>query len=191
MIRINLLGAARNRAPISSLPWWVAVTVVGGPAIAVAAVVLVTWWFWSVRWEAAATSGELAAAEADLRRMAPAVGGVRDAEAGQADLGWRVALIEELHARRGASVRMLDRLSRVLPEGLWLSEVREESAGVLVRGYAPTLAGVSEYAAALEAADPLGAPVEIVDSQRRNPVGSRETVSFGVRMPFSRAVRER
>lgn len=190
MIRINLLGATRSRAPIAGLSWQAAVTVVSGPAVAVAAVVLVNWWFWSLRWEAALTSRELAAAEADLRRMAPAVAGVRDAEAGQADLGWRVALLEALHTRRGTSVRMLERLSRVMPAGLWLSEVREESAGLLVRGYAATLAAVSEYAEALEAADPFGAPVEIVDSQRRKPVGGREIVSFGVRMPFSTAVRE-
>ncbi len=191
MIRIDLLTSAEDRRalPDARRPAWT--TAVGGSAIVVVAVALVVWWSWALRGEAAEVSQALADAQATLRRLAPAVEGVRAAEARQADLGGRMDRIEALHARRNAAVRMLDHSSRALPDGLWLGEVREDPAGVVVRGHAVTLETVSDYAAALEAAGAFGMPVEIVDSQRGEASGARTIVSFEIRMPFPALDRER
>ena len=184
MIRINLLASAADRPAVAGASWPAWTTALGGPAIVLAVLVLPAWWFWALRAETAETSRALADAEATLRSLAPAAAGVRDAEAELAALGRRVALIAALQARRGTAVRMLDRLSRAVPDGLWFGEVREETDGFVVRGYAAALATVSDYAAALDAAGGFEAPVEIVDSQRGERSGGREIVSFEIRTSF-------
>ena len=183
MIRVNLL-TAEDRPGTSGDLWRTRAIAAGGLAIAVAAAILAAWWFWSLHADAGELTRALADAEAALVRLAPALETVRGTEERQADLAGRLAVIETLHAHRDAPVRLLDRLSRALPEGTWLSEVRQEPAGVVVRGHAETLETVSDYAAALDASGGSGAPVEIVDSQREERFGGREVVSFEVRMSF-------
>ena len=187
MIRVNLLISAQDRPAVADGPWQAGTTAAGSVAITAAALVLAGWWFWSLRAEAEELTRAQADAEAALVRLAPIVEAVRGAQARQDHLAGRVALIEALHGRRDAPVRLLDRLSRALPDGLWLRELRQEPAGVVVRGQADTLAAVSDYAAALEASDASGTPVEIVDSQRVERSGGREMVSFEVRMSFPAA----
>lgn len=184
MIRIDLLAAPEERAAYRDadrLPW---IAVVGGLATMLAVLASVVWWTWTLRREAAEVSRGLAGAKAALETLAPAVDRLRDAEALRADLLGVVNLLEELHERRATTLRMLDSMARVLPDDLWLSEVREESDGVFVRGHAATRAAVSDYVAALEAAGPFGAPVDLLDSQRGNRSGGRELVSFEVRAPL-------
>lgn len=190
MIRINLLGSAEGRTADPDPAWRVWTIALGGPALGVAAVFLMAWWSWALRAEAAEVSRALAAAEATLGSLAPAVEDMRAAEAQRDALGGRVGLLEELHARRQAAVRLLDRLRRDLPDDLWFSELREEAGRVVVRGHAATLAAVSDYAAALEAAGGFGAPVEIADSQRDAGSGGRQIVSFELRMPVPAAAGE-
>lgn len=179
MIRINLLppdAGAAGRAGPAWLP------VAGAAAALAAALLVMVWWTWTLRAEAAGVARGLEAAEADLRGLAPVLDRVRAAEASRADLLAQVGLLERLHARRGTALRTLERLSRALPDGLWLSEVREEPGHVVVRGRAAALATVSDYVAALEAAGAFGAPVELVDSRRAERPGGRAVVSFEARL---------
>ena len=185
MIRINLLASARDRSVVPRAPWPAWTTTVGGPAVVISALVLMGWWSWALGAEAVEVARAQADVEATLQRLSPSVDEVQDAEALTTDLGGRVALIEALHARRDAAATMLDHLSRAVPDDLWLSEVREEPDGVVVRGHAATLATVSDYAAALEATGAFGAPVEIVDSQRAAASGGRQVVDFEVRVSFT------
>ena len=188
MIRINLLTSAQERAAVAAARRRVWTTLVGGPAMLAAALTPIGWWSWALHAEAGVVSRSLANVEATLRSLAPDVEAVQEAEALRADLGARVARIEDLQARRETSGRMLDGLSRVVPDDLWFREVREEPGGVAVRGYAGTLAAVSDYVAILETAGRFDGPVEIVDSQRREWSGGREIVSFEVRLSFPDAV---
>ena len=184
MIRINLIASPADRGAhrdSARLPW---VAVAAGLATMVAALAVMVWWAWALRGEAAAVSRELAGARAAVGTLTPAVDRLRDAEAQRAHLLGFVNLLEALHARRTTALRMLDGVSRVLPGDLWLSEVREESDGFLVRGHAATRAAVSDYVAALESAGAFGAPVDLVDSQRGDRSGGRELVSFEVRVPL-------
>ena len=179
MIRINLLPpdtAASGRAGPAWLP------VAGAAAALTAALFVMVWWTWTLRAEAAGVARELEAAGETLRGLAPALDRVRAAEASRADLLAHVDLLERLHARRGMALRTLERLSRALPDGLWLSEVREEPGHVVVRGRAAALATVSDYVAALEAGGGFGAPVELVDSRRAERPGGGAVVSFEARL---------
>ncbi len=186
MIRINLL-AAEDRAARPEAWWREWTPTLGAPAVLVTSLVLIGWWSWALRAETAEVSRALAEAQAILRSLAPAIEGVRDAEARRADLRDRLALVEELHAHRNTAAQMLERLSRRLPDDLWLSEVREEAGVVIVRGHAATLTTVSDYAAALEADGAFGAPVEIVDSQRGEWSGRQAMVRFEFRLSFQGA----
>ena len=179
MIRINLLTAAEDRTATRKTFRWTRMPVFGGPAILVAVLVVIAWWSWALRAEAANVSRALADAEAVLRTLAPAVDDVRAAEALRSDFRRRLARIEELQTRRNAAAQMLRRLSRGLPDDLWFNEVHQEAGVVVVRGRAAALGTVSDYAAALEATGAFDAPVEIVDSQRGDGQG---VVRFEIRM---------
>lgn len=183
MIRVNLLAPARDVSTVVDTRRRLAAPITAA-VLAAGCVALAGWWSWSLQQEGAALTRAQADAEAALAGLRPAVEALRAAEVQQAGLAARVALVEGLHRGRGAPARLLDRLSRALPDGLWLSEVREEPVGVVVRGHAGTLAAVSDYAAALEASAAPGARVEIVDSAREPRSGGPPTVAFEVRMPL-------
>lgn len=182
MIRVNLLTSLQDRATVVDGGWRGSAPTAAAMALPVVTLVLAGWWFWSLKGEAAELARELGTAEAALAGLAPAVDAVRGAEARQADLSARVARIEALQRRRGASARLLDRLSRALPDGLWLNEVRQEPAGVVVLGRAGTTATVSDYAAALEESASPGTRIEIVSSRLEQRPGGQETVAFEARM---------
>ena len=188
MIRINLLTSAQERAAVADARRRAWTLLVGGPALLVVVLTPVGWWSWALHAEAGVVSRSLANVEATLRRLAPDVEAVQAAEALRADLGARVARIEDLRARRETAGRMLDGLGRVVPDDLWFREIREEPDGFAVHGYAGTLAAVSDYVAILETAGHFDGPVEIVDSQRREWSGGREIVRFEVRLSFPGAV---
>ena len=187
MIRINLLAPPKDRGAHRNAGRQAGIVVLGGLATLLAVLVGPAWWTWTLRAEAAAVSRDLAQAEAALRTLSPAVERVRDLEERRAELIDLVAAVDGLHGGRETALRMLDRLSRGVPDDLWLSEVREEAGGVSVRGHAATLATVSQYVAALEASGAFDAPVELVDSQRGVRLGGREIVSFEVRASLQRA----
>ena len=180
MIRVNLLTSVQDRTVVDGR--WRSGPTAAVPALPALALVLVAWWFWSLHGQGAELTRGLASADAALADLGPAVAAVRGAEALRADLATQVARIEALHGRRGDPPRLLDRLSRALPNGLWLSEVRQEPAAVVVRGRAATPAAVSDYAAALEASAAPDARVEIVGSRREESFGGQEAVAFEVRM---------
>ncbi len=185
MIRVNLLASVQDRTTVVDGGWRGAAPTAAAVAVAAAALVLAGGWFWSLHGEASELGRQLATAEADLAGLASAGDAVRGAELRQADLAARVARIEALQRRRGASVRLLRLLSRALPDGLWLSEVRQEPAGVVVLGRAGTPATVFDYAAALEESASPGTTVEIVNSRREERSGEGETVAFEARMRFA------
>ncbi len=187
MIRINLLASRGDRGAYLVARPSFRMAVVGGLATLIAVVVVSVWWTWTLRAEAADVSRALAEAEAALRSLSPAVERVRELEDRRADLLGRAGLIDRLRAGRTTTLRMLDWLSRGLPDGLWLSEVREQPDGVSVRGRASTLATVSDYVAALESARPFGAAVELVDSQRGDRLRGREIVDFELRVSLPAA----
>lgn len=187
MIRVNLLASPGDHGAYvdQRRPSWIAFG--GGLATVLAVVVVSAWWTWTLRAEAAEVSRALGGAEATLRSLAPAVDRVRELEDLRADLLGHAGIIDQLHAGRTATLRMLDWLSRGLPGDVWFSEVREQSDGVSVRGQAATLATVSDYVAALESARPSGAAVELVDSQRGDRLRGREIVDFEVRVSLPMA----
>ena len=177
MIRINLLAGDRDRTNRGVEVDLGQKVTIGCNVILVAMVVLIGWRFWSLRQDSVQLTQELAAADQELQRLAPLLERVRAFEAQGAQLSERVALIEQLRQGQRCPVRMLDEISRSLPDGLWLLELQQEDERVFVVGRATTLKALSDFVTNLEDSGQVAPPVELVDSHsEETPQG--EVVRF-------------
>ena len=183
MIRINLMAVERGRArrPLG-FELGQKVTLVCG-AIFVAVVALVVWQAFSVRGETARLDDQLRSVEEELSTMADVVDRRNQFEMQSTELAQRVALIEELRGGQGGPVRMLDQVSRSLPEGVWLTELRQEGANITIQGWATGLTILSDLVVALESSGYFSRPVEIIDSQLESQAAG-EVVRFELRAEF-------
>ena len=180
MIRINLMAVEHGRTARRFGPeLGNKVTLVCG-AIFVGVVVMVVWQSFGVREE---TARQLRLVNQDLASMSDVVGRRNEFEAQSAELARRVALIEELRGRQGGPVRMLDQVSRAMPEGVWLTELRQEGADITVQGRATSLTVLSELVVALESSGYFTLPVDIVDSQFESQAEG-DVVRFELRAEF-------
>jgi type IV pilus assembly protein PilN len=184
MIRINLLAADRNRA--RSRGWFQ-----GGHTLTALCIVILAgtsaglgWWYWSLERASIQLDQDLAAAEQEAQRLRALIQQVQQFDQRKAQLQQRVALIEELRKGQSEPVRMIDQISRSLPEGLWLTALRQEGAAVTLDGRCITLTALSDLVANLSASGYFTAGVELVDSQVEAGVpgaGAAEVIRFTVR----------
>ena len=184
MIRINLLagaGTGSRRRPALDVGQRITLAC---SLILVLTVVLVGWRFWSLRQLGIELEQELAAADQEIARLTPVLEQVQASDNQRAQLAERVALIEQLRVGQGGSVRMLDELSRAVPDGLWLSELEQPTDVLVVRGQALALGALSDFVANLELSSYFGSPVEIVDSQL-DETDQGEVVQFELRAMFA------
>ncbi len=183
MIRINLMAAERRRTQRKfGIDPGQKVTLACG-AIFVAVVAVVVWQLLSVRGEAVRLDDQLRLVDQDLATMSDVVRRRNEFETQSAELARRVALIEDLRGGQGGPVRMLDQVSRSLPEGIWLTELRQEGADITLQGRATGLTVLSDLVVALESSGYFALPVDIVDSQLESQEGS-EVVRFEIRAAF-------
>ena len=180
MIRINLMAVERGRTARRFGPeLGNKVTLVCG-AIFVGVVVMVVWQSFGVREE---TARQLRLVNQDLASMSDVVGRRNEFEAQSAELARRGALIEDLRGGQGGPVRMLDQVSRAMPEGVWLTELRQEGAHITVQGRATSLTVLSELVVALESSGYFTLPVDIVDSPFESQAEG-DVVRFELRAEF-------
>ena len=180
MIRINLMAVERGRTARRFGPELVNKATLVYGAIFVGVVVMVVWQSFGVREE---TARQLRLVNQDLASMSDVVGRSNEFEAQSAELARRVALIEELRGGQGGPVRMLDQVSRAMPEGVWLTELRQEGADITVQGRATSLTVLSELVVALESSGYFTLPVDIVDSQFESQAEG-DVVRFELRAEF-------
>ena len=186
MIRINLLAVERDRTKRRAGIEIGQKVTIGCSVILVMTVVAIGWRFWSLRQQAAQLVQEITAADQEIQRLAPVLDQVTEADARRAQLAERVALIEQLRVGQDGPVRMLDQVSRALPDGLWLTELRQEPTMIVVQGRATTLTALSDFVANMELSGYFTPPVEIVDSQLEQAQGQTqgEVVRFELRATF-------
>lgn len=191
MIRINLLGGERKKAQRA---------VVFGAAqrltmlctlVMVAAAVGVGWWYWSLSQTSSQVDAEIAAAEQEAARLRSMMAEVEAFEAQGARIQERVALIEELRGGQSLPVRLLDHISRSLPDMLWLTSMTQDATQVTIVGNSRTLVALSDFVGNLGGGSVLRRPIEIVDSQVQEARGSGssatpELIQFTVRAQLNR-----
>ena len=183
MIRINLVTTERDRSKRAvGFDTGQKVTV-ACTLILVLTVGVIAWQFWTLGRQSQALDDELTAAGQEIQRLATVLEQVRQFDERRAQLQERVALIEQLRNGQAGPVRMLDQLSRSLPDSLWLTEVRQEADDVTVQGRATTLTALSDFVANLESSGHFLVPVEIIDSQLQDEA-DRQVVRFEVKAKF-------
>ena len=96
------------------------------------------------------------------------------------DLARRVALTEALRAAQGAPARLLEQVGRVLPDDVWLTELRLQGDVASLTGRAAEMTALTEVVAGLESSGHFPPPIEIVDSRR-----DTGAVHFEIRAVFS------
>jgi type IV pilus assembly protein PilN len=171
MIRINLLAVERDRAKRRPSGGGG-----GGPqatqqriTLACSLILVLTalgigWWYWSLKLTSDRIEEDIVTSQKETARLRTLIQQVQTNDARRAQLQQRVALIEELRKGREGPVRMLDEISRSLPDMLWLTEVKQQGADLTITGRCTSLTALSDFVDNLK----LGGffkPVEILNSQ--------------------------
>ena len=184
MIRINLAagGRKRGRTPAGAGAAWRAATL----SVAIVLLALV-WAGWQVR--ALHEGGERVARETlatdrALQELAPVMARLAALEAQNAHLAARAGVVAAWRKKRYAVARLLTEVGRGVPDGMQLTELRQEPGAIVLGGRAAAVALVSEFAANLELAEQVVPPVEIIDTQAEG-ADRGEAVRFSIRARLS------
>lgn len=167
MIRINLIDRRRTDASGMRGEWpgvWDAASTATAVAMLVAAAGLVVSEAWLLRRTAQEVSSALRTVDADRREQAVAAETLAAAEERRSTLARHAAQLARWHETRSAPFRMLDTVSRSLPDSLWLTELRQEGDAVFLAGRAARPAAVFEFADNLESSEQVALPVEVANT---------------------------
>jgi type IV pilus assembly protein PilN len=186
MIRINLISQTREK-PRRRVP---ATSLVGsGQKITVACTLILAlaalgtgWWYWSLRQEARKLKDDVAAAEAETRRLQALIVQVRQFEARKTQLQERVTLIETLRRGQSSPVHVLDAISRSMPDMLWLTQLDQKGPDLTIEGRCMNLTSISDFVDNLARSGWFKKPVEIIDSQvDQGPGSTGELIKFTIK----------
>jgi len=185
MIRINLLTIDRAKtakAP-AVMPEAKRVTV-GASLVLLVTVLGLGWWFWSLQQQSQLLDIDIASAEQDTRQLRAVLSKVQKFEARKAQLQQRVTLIEQLRKGQTAPVRVLDQISRSVPDRLWLADMKQSGTEFTLDGYATTMTALSDFVATIEDTKWFRKPVEIIDSQLTSDAKTGDVVKFVVKANY-------
>lgn len=193
MIRINLLAVERERSRRRMGGFLQATQqkiTLACSVILVLTALGVGWWYWSLNKQADRLEADIATAQRETQRLRGLIAQVEQFEARRLQLQQRVALIEELRKGQAGPVRMLDEISRSLPDMLWLTEIKQQGNELTISGRCTTLTALSDFVGNLELGGFFNKPVEILDSQvdSQRGVGGVELIRFSVKAVVSTPV---
>ncbi len=187
MIRINLLTVERTRTrakkPAVAMPAAQRVTV-GACIVLLATVTGIGWWFWSLREQSHAVDREIARAELETRNLRSVLAQVQKFESRKTQLQQRVTLIEQLRKGQSAPARVLDQISRSVPDRLWLADLKQAGNDFTLDGFATSMTALTDFVAGIESTKWFRKPVEIIDSQVTTDAKTGDLVRFVVRATY-------
>jgi type IV pilus assembly protein PilN len=187
MIRINLLAVERDRNKKKAVTLGTAgqKLTIGCSLILLLALLFMGWRYRTIGLESGQLDADITKAQQDTIRLHSVIQQVQQFEQRKAQLQQRVVLIEQLRKGQTGPVHMLDQISRALPPMLWLTEVKQVAADVVIDGKCTTLTGLSEFVSNLEATGYFKRSVEIVNTTSEAGVGAAgELIRFTVRAIF-------
>jgi type IV pilus assembly protein PilN len=182
MIRINLLQVERSAKPKARRSLSLGSGSGGGSSlqsvmplisslILVAGLAWIGYSFWGLYVRDQQLDQELAQARADEARLAPVLKQVEEFEARQKVLQQRVKLIEQLRHDQVVPVHLLDKISRSLPDRLWLTDMKQSEDSVQLDGQTSTLTALADFVGNLENSGYFVRPVEIISSEEQKNAG--------------------
>jgi type IV pilus assembly protein PilN len=181
VIRINLLAVERGTAKRAVLIPAAHRVTIAASLIVLATVLLIGWWYWSLRQTSQRLDEELARANTEITQLKSVLTQVEQFEGRTAQLQQRVTLIEQLRRGQAGPVHILDEISKALPDRLWLVEMAQKDDTITLAGMSTSLTGLSDFVANLETSAWFHKPVEIIDSQVVEDRTATELVRFSVR----------
>jgi len=189
MIRINLLAVERERTKKKKKTTRVAIpaaqrVTIGATVILLATVLGLFWWFWSLRQQSSKLDADIARAEVETRQLRSVLTQVQKFEARKGQLQQRVNLIEQLRKGQWAPVRVLDDISRSVPERLWLTDMTQAGSDYTLNGFATTMTALTDFVAGIESTKWFKKPVEIIDSQVTSDAKTGDLVKFVIKATY-------
>ena len=162
MIRVNLLAAGPSAAQPRVL-----VRSEQKPAMMGLTMLLVTglgvggWWYY-INAQTASTEAGIVTAESRIEQLKDAMKLLEKVRTQKSELEERLALIERLRIAKHAPVKLLDLLNESVPEGVWLTEIKQSTTGVQIEGRSLSHTAVTDFAHTLQTAGLFKMPVEIL-----------------------------
>jgi type IV pilus assembly protein PilN len=185
VIRINLITRERARVKTSGGGIPPAQRAVAGAAVVMLLTVgAIGWWYWSLRGQSQLVDREIARAEIETTNLRSVLRQVQEFEARKAQLQQRVTLIEQLRKGQAAPARVLDQISRSLPDQLWLSDLSQVGNDFTLSGFTTSMSALSDFVATLENTRWFRKPVEIIDSQVTPDPKTGDLVRFAVKASY-------
>jgi len=187
MIRINLLAAERDRAKKKAVTLGTVgqKLTIGCSLILVLGGLAIGWRYWTVNHDSADLDKEIAAAQQETTRLHSVIEQVQQFEQRKAQLQQRVVLIEQLRKGQTGPVHMLDQISRALPPMLWLTEVKQTGAEIVIDGKCTSPIGVSDFVANLEASGYFKRSIDIVSTSTETMTQPQtEVIKFSIKAVF-------
>lgn len=123
----------------------------------------------------------IASADVNLGRLRAAAQLVDRATARKVELTERLGLIDRLHRVKRDPVELLMALSRAVPDGLWLIEMKQMSGDTIqIEGRALSLTAVTDFVEALQTSGRFERPVDIITTSMEQ-IDTTTAVRFAVR----------
>ena len=180
MIRVNLLSTGPGTAPAREwLPKEQRPAALGVLLLILILAGIGGWW-WVLKSERADAETQIEQAQARLDQLKEAVNLVDLTAARKSDLSERLGLIDRLRDAKRAPVSLLETVSRSVPDGLWLTSIKQTESSVQVDGRAMSLTSVTDFAETMQRSGQFKMPVEIL-STTTEQVEETIVVKFSLR----------
>lgn len=165
MIRINLVGGEhrKTRRPAAVDLERFATPLCG--LVLVSSVLGIGWWYWTLSQTSTRLDEAIVAAQSEQARLRSLLADLGQFEARKAQLQQRVQLIEQLREGQSVPVRVLDHISRSLPDMLWLTSLEQEGDVITIEGRSTAYLPLSDFVGNLADSSLLAGPVVLVKSQ--------------------------
>lgn len=195
MIKINLLSegkrpvvARRARQPIGGQAEFGNAAMIG--AIVLGLLVAFGWWFMLDR-EIKKKDGEIAVAQKEVDELAQVIKEVEEYKVKKTELERKISVINDLKANQRGPVRIMDDVSRALPELLWLSRMNVTASTIQLQGTAFNMSAVANFLDNLDKVEEFSEPILADATQRSAKQGSRnETYDFKLNVGYSFAAKK-
>lgn len=180
MIKVNLLASTAGAAPTREwLPREQRSALVGLGLLVVTALGVGGWWYY-LRSERNGIDARIEAAETELVRLREAATLVDETMAHRTELAERLGLIDRLRLAKREPVNLLEAVSRSIPEGLWLIELKQSGTSVQIDGRAMSLTSLTDFAGRMQTSGLFQHPVEILSTTTES-VEENEVVRFSIK----------
>lgn len=189
MIKINLLGEGRPRVskPKKAAA---ATSVTGEPAVlwllillAVGLLVIAGQYF-RLQSTINQKAEEIARVQQEVDELKPIIQEVEQFEARKAELEHKISVINTLKDNQRGPVRIMDEVSKALPEMLWLTRMTAQGNGITLEGQAFNTNAVANFLDNLDQVEAFAEPVLRDTAQRRARGGAPEIFNFSISFGF-------